>query len=340
MNEYYLCYPDRHVSWTPTDPPTDIWTRAAYFGGIFQVMEKHLRVDDLTFHLTSDYRKLPSYGDDVVAVLQEDELARIPRYADRVLATFTCYGTTQPLRPNPLTHPSYANFLAIARYARNLLLRLPGKLWYGWRQFIDQPVSPIYTIPLGYANLEDIPLKPVEKRSRDVFFSGSIEHRNDWSYLRQWLGTPKYHARKRMLESLKEIENRHPDVQIDVELKDTFMSAVEASSKTYSERMMDAKICPAPRGTSLESFRFFEALRFGCIPIVRALPSRWYYEGAPAIRIDDWQELEGVVLHLLNRPSLLQEKHEAALNWWGSKCSEKAVGKLIAERINEQFYVQ
>jgi len=335
MNEYYLCYPNRHVSWVPTAPPTDAWIRTAYFGDVFQTMEQHLQVDGLTFHLTSDYRKLPSYGDRVVAVLQEDEPARIPRYANRVLATFTCYGTHQPLRSNPLVHPTYANFLAFARHLRNVILRLPGRLRYRWHQYTKKSVSPVYTIPLGYANQEALPLKPIEERSRDVFFSGSVEHRNDSSYLRQWLGTPKYHARRRMLESLKDIKNHHPDVRIDVEVKDTFMSAVEASAETYSERMMDAKICPAPRGTSLESFRFFEALRFGCIPIVHTLPSRWYYDDAPVIRIDDWRELEDVVLHLLNRPSLLQEKHNAALEWWDEYCSEKAIGTFIAKRINQ-----
>lgn len=335
MNDYYLCYPDRFIAWSPFDPPTNEWTRSAYFGGIFEVLEKHLETDDLTIYLTSDFRKLPSYGDDVIAVLQEDEPARVPRYASRVLATFACYGTSQPLRPNPLTHPSCANLLAAVRYTRNFLLRLPGKLRYGWRGFMDQSVPPIYDIPLGYANQVSLPLKRMEERSRDVFFAGSITHHEDPDGLRKWIGTPKYYARKQMLESLQSLDRRYPNVEVDVKSEPTFGSSITSSARDYSKRMMNAKICPAPRGTSLESFRFFEALRFGCIPLIRALPSRWYYDDAPAIRVDDWEELEDVIPHLLDCPARLQKKHDAALDWWESKCSEEAIGRFMAERVNE-----
>jgi hypothetical protein len=107
------------------------------------------------------------------------------------------------------------------------------------------------------------------------------------------------------------------------------------AAEVYSKQMMNAKLCPVPRGTSLESYRFFEALRFGCIPIVEALPARRYYDEAPVIHVTNWSELDRLVPALLDHAQKLREKHEAALHWWRTKCSEKVVGEFMAQRINQ-----
>jgi hypothetical protein len=97
---------------------------------------------------------------------------------------------------------------------------------------------------------------------------------------------------------------------------------------------MNAKLCLVPRGTSYETFRFFEALRYGCIVVTEALPSRWFYEGSPAIQITDWNELETILEKLLKDQNLMQEKHEESLNWWKTRCSEAVVGEYMAEKLN------
>ena len=92
---------------------------------------------------------------------------------------------------------------------------------------------------------------------------------------------------------------------------------------------METKICLVPRGTSFETFRFFEALRYGCVVVTEALPSRWFYKGAPVIQITDWSELEKILEKLLSDKQVLQEKHQESLNWWHKKCSEETVGAYI-----------
>lgn len=333
-NKYFLCYPNEAVPWDIRNPPVDEWTRTRYFGKVLQEVEKTLDSDGFTFYLTANINELPSYGRDVIALLQEDQPSRIPRYVDRVLVTFTCHGTDQPFKPNPFVQPSLPNFLSAIQFVRNAVLGVPGRVRYMWKQ-LSGPVPPIHTIPLGYANQADHPLIPIEERSHDIFFAGSVEHNIDGHGIKQWLGTPKYYARRQMIASLNTIRRQHPDIQVDVQTRTTFQASMEASADAYAQRMMNAKICPVPRGTSLESYRLFEALRFGCIPIVEALPSRWFYDHAPVIQIDDWREIEDLVPELVRDPSLLRQKHEAVLHWWNTRCSEHAVGQFIADKIKK-----
>jgi hypothetical protein len=300
-------------------------------------METHLDHSGLTIYLTSDIHKLPSYGRDVVAVLQEDEPARVPHYFDRVLATFTCYGTQQSLRPNPFLHPTYANLLSGAHYVYNLLRRTPGLLRRKVLQYVRSgTLPPIYTIPLGYANQIDLPVTSILDRSSDLFFAGSVSHRNhDQNVLRRIAGSAKYESRKKLVKTLQNLSERYPSLTVNLQTHSSFSESIHTSAESYSRGMMNAKLCPIPRGTSLESFRFFEAIRYGCIPIVEALPSRRYYDGSPAITITDWAQLHRIVPTLIEDEKSLLRKHHAALDWWATHCSEEATGHFMAQKIQK-----
>ena len=146
-----------------------------------------------------------------------------------------------------------------------------------------------------------------------------------------------------MLHQLDKLMQRMPSIKVDVNLTSSFaLNALHwgtASEDTldadaYSRRMMDSTICPIPRGTSPETYRYFEALRYGCIPITEPLPDHWFYRDAPGIVVQDWSELGDVVDELLADPDLLKRTHRKALAWWEEVCSEEAVGTFIAERIN------
>jgi Methionine biosynthesis protein MetW len=96
---------------------------------------------------------------------------------------------------------------------------------------------------------------------------------------------------------------------------------------------MNSKICLIPRGTSHETYRFFEAIRFGCIPITEALPSHWFYNNSPTIKIKNWHNLSQELEKLLTDSSLIQTKHQEALWWWQNKCSEIAVANYIVNKL-------
>jgi hypothetical protein len=100
----------------------------------------------------------------------------------------------------------------------------------------------------------------------------------------------------------------------------------------YSELVAQTRVCLVPRGNSPETFRFFEALRAGCVVVCESLPDHWYYRGAPVVRLNRWSELSSVVPPLLADSARLDEMHRASLHWWESRCSERAIGHLIAAR--------
>lgn len=352
-NSYYICHRryNEPILWNPSEERPDLSLHTVYFGKVFMAVERALKVQGLSIYLTWDLCRLPDYGDHVVAVVLNDEWSRVPRYFDQVLAVFKCYGTRLPLGGNPLTQPSYLNLLWSAQYLRTQIYRLPSLATYFAKRSLHgilggPPVQPaLFDVPLGYLNQAPLPVKPIGDRTYDVYFSGSVNNRayRRWAPQR-WLQTPKSYSRRRMISEMTALQERRPDFNIKLDVKARYAPRVETAAgdfpgaapdaRSYSEELMDTKICLVPRGTTLETCRFFEGLRYGCVVISEALPSTWYCEGAPVIQVSDWEELEHVVETLLSDERLLQQKHAEALEWWDKVCSEQAVGAFMASQLN------
>jgi hypothetical protein len=345
-NQYYICQ-GRHqepISWNPWEDKltakTDKLECAAYLSQVFAAMDKQLETTGLIFYITRDVHHLPSYGKNVVAILLGDEWSRIPTYFHKVLAVFKWYGSQPMLGCNPLLQPSYLNVLTLIQYLRILVVCLPSSLNYRFQQLKSwvsgiNKLPPVYPLPLGYNTQVELPIKDIEARLTDIFFSGSVVHMplSKWS-LKKWLRTPKTISRREMISNLNQFKEKHPDINVDLSVTPGYHYTVTYDVTSFSERMMNAKICLVPRGTAFETTRFFEAIRYGCILVTEVLPPWWFYEGSPAIQVKNWQELGGILETLLVNPQLRQEKHQEALDWWQSKCSEIAVGTHIAAQLN------
>jgi hypothetical protein len=356
-NQYFICldFDDTApIAWPlygeqPPDAP-DYFTRA------FRAMEQHLTVSGLTVHLTWRLDRLPSTGQDVVAIVLGDEWSRIPAYSPDVLATFKSYGTVPPWDVD-WRRPNRFNALRLLKQVRTYAHFLPTWAHHLRRTLISHlqhrlggapAPAPMYDCPLGYGNQLDLPVRPIHERPTDLFFAGSVEHRDDRSSLRQWLSSPKTIARNAMLDSIETLLARDPALTVDLAVSSAFVlnalhyqTDIEGrvlDETAYSESMMNAKICLVPRGTSPETFRYFEALRYGCVLVTEALPHRWFYDGSPAIQIQNWDELPAIAARLLHDPALLARKQQEALRWWDEVCSPEAVGRHFAETIN--FHAQ
>ena len=354
-NKYFVCIKNQSpIEWNPCSKEPMFGVDSGffttflksnyftYFSKVFADMEEHLKVNEITFYLAwSDVQELPTYGKDVIAIIVEDEWCRIPTFFFKVKATFKCYGIKPTLESNFILNPSYLNFLSVIQFIRNWFMRLPSVLNYTLKKVqanfsLNQFKNPIYDVPLGYANQLDLPLKSLDERIYDLSFLGSVSHREYslWSP-RYWIKTPKQFSRQRMILFLNKIIGKYPDIKIELSFTDNFGASLDTDASIYSEKMMNTKICLIPRGTSLETFRFFEAIRYGCIAITEALPSRWFYDGCPAIQLTDWKDLEMTVKNLLSDRELMQKKSQESLNWWNTKCSEFSVGYYMAQKINE-----
>ncbi|MDF5730696.1 MAG: glycosyltransferase family 1 protein [Rhizonema sp. PD38] len=344
-NHYFICpmrEPLMPIPWDIDDIDNVLDPSCVYFGKIFQVLQKRIKTTNLTFYLTWSLDKLPSYGQHVVVVILGDEMYRIPKYIHAVGAVFKTYSTRPILGCNPFLKPSYKNMMDLLQFLKIWFIRLPGWVSYlipKLKGFQPSTTSlrPIYDVPLGYYKQSELPIKNIEKRQYDVFFAGSLDT-TEYSILSMyyWMKNAKHISRKEMILSLQKIEKKYPEFKIELATALDFGIEVQSTTdkRSYSERLMDTKICLAPRGSVFESFRFFEGLRYGCIVITEALPPRWFYQGAPIIQLNNWNDLDKVLAKLLKDKELLYELHQKSLQWWEEKCSEETVAKYMVEKIN------
>ena len=337
MPRYFLDLPDSTapLAWDPHTGPHPERADTRYFGGVFREMERTLVDPRLDIHLTWDSERLPSYGDRVVAVVLRDETGRIPRYTGRVRAVFKCYGSRPSLGSGPLRHPGPTGVLELAQYVVRWKRWLPGAVAHArllaGRRLRGRPAPPpIEVIPIGTYNQIELPMLGIDERPTDLFFAGSVDHRRS---LRR-LVSPKTRSRREMLAAVRRLGRLRPRLSLDMRVTDGFAASAAGSPEVYSRALMDSRVCLAPRGTSVETFRVLEGLRAGCIVVAERLPPHDFYAGAPILTLDRWRDLERTLGPVLDDPAELRRRHIEALAWWTEHCSEEAIGRRMAERLN------
>lgn len=353
-NMFFVCLPDRREA-VPFDPfryeqgDYPGFIEIDYLAGAFQTLERASTLENLTFYITWNIQELPSYGDDVVVVLMGDEWCRFPSYLGKVRAIFRSHNNWPMYTGKLADGLSYGNVITFLQFMRLHLLGLPGRVAYlaSWCRNLlrgQARKTETYIIPLGYANQLNLPITPLKERTTDLIFMGSLNNQiPDKSSLKYWLQSPKNVAREQMLESAHTLQRKRPDLHIYLQGTEQFTGnlfgkvlLVEDEKTRYSRKMMNARICLVPRGSSLETFRLFEAVRYGCVAICDRLPERWYYSGLPAVQLDNWNNLEGIVEELLGNPDRMQRLHQAALDYWQTACSEAVLGRFIAEQLTAE----
>lgn len=342
-HRFLVCRTGRHpVVWDPPQGNDETGHDVTYMGRALEAAVELLGPSEpLTFILTWDLETLPETGSHVVAIVQGDEDGRIPRWAQEVRATFKCYGTRPPWMPLG-SRPGALEALELAHYARRAALWLPGatrRAWASGRPWRSRP--PIYPVPLGYYNQDELPRIPFAERRWSVSFAGSGLEAPDGRVWRDRVGTPKERARAEMLRALNRLAAARPDLAISTLALAEF-PALQPGEDTdarqltdsYSELLAQTRICLVPRGNSPETFRYFEALRAGCVVVCEPLPDHWFYRRAPTVTVRHWQELGSALGTLLDDPNAGERYHRASLAWWETRCSERALGRYMAERIS------
>jgi hypothetical protein len=292
------------MEWNPDEHPADLRDDVRYWSEAFRMLPHEL---DLTVVLTWSIAELPVEGPDVVAVVLADEGSRRPAYAPRIGCLFKCYGD----RPR-LSRPS-ADRRGIAILLQELRRRMAA---------LRDPRGgpPAYPVPLGLVRPLNVRARPVSERDIDVAFMGSVDEHH------RTLPSAKTISRRAMLAAL-------PPGAL-VRTTTSFGASLQAGAEAYADELGRTKVLLAPRGGSIETFRFYEGMLAGCVVVTEPLPPFWFYEGSPAVVVRDWRTLPKLLERLLSDPLELQRRHEASLDWWTTRLSPPAVGRYMTERLN------
>lgn len=341
-HRYFIASNEGNRSWDPHDPDDAPLPDCGYFSGVFAELERHWEGDPLTVYLTKDTTSLPSYGADVVSLLLNEEWFRTPAYSGEILAVVRNLPGDPWFPWSTLVPPSVGAGYALANHARVLFERRRSmrdgerlRREHGWAT----PTSAnTIDVPLGYYRQPEREIVPIERRGADVYFSGSLAHDLDrkerWKQIaKRTVGNPKTIYRRSMLHAAQDVAERHPEIRAKLTISGEFTRLGSQEVSDYAADMMDARVALVPRGTAAESYRLFEAWRYGSIVICEPLPPRPFLQGAPVITLNSWGELEGPLLSLLADPGRQRELHEASLRWWREVCSEAAVGRRLADQL-------
>lgn len=320
------------VPFEPPDPGPPLRLDTVYFSRMLAEAERRAPVDGLTYYLTWSAERLPRVGDDVVAVVLSDEAARRPAYTDDVRAVFKCYGGRPRLTRRP--QPTQLGAVTALQDLRRIAEAASEQASVAARRLIGRAPRPVHPIPLGYWNQVEVDVPPITERGVDVSFAGSVEEpRHGSSLTGGLLESPKVVSRRQMLAELEGFERENPTRTLDVKTIPSFGAVGREDAGDYSRRLANTKICLVPRGGSVETYRWFEAMRVGCIVISEPMPPFWFYRGSPAIEVADWRELPSILERLLADPAEQRARSAASVDWWNRRLSEEAVGAFVASRL-------
>jgi len=88
----------------------------------------------------------------------------------------------------------------------------------------------------------------------------------------------------------------------------------------YISLLLNTKCVPCPRGQNLETYRFYEALECGCIPIVIDTPGveEWLqkFHGIPFLKLHGWDNAAGLIKHFQENPEQMESYRNALLVGW------------------------
>jgi hypothetical protein len=175
----------------------------------------------------------------------------------------------------------------------------------------DRPdISPeirkkVVLIPLGYHyTLKDGSDNPGEKTPRLPF-------RNmKWSFM----GT-NWQNRATILEPFKQIEPHK------LLLVDTWESKEKIQRQEYISILLDTYFVPCVVGNNNETFRIYEALECGCVPLYVKQNDQdrladWLFEEIGLMPSSSWDEAVKLIQHMLNDLPLLESYRTMILNRW------------------------
>ena len=164
-------------------------------------------------------------------------------------------------------------------------------------------------IPLGFAND-----RGGQSKSNPSF----EERKNIWAFA----GSLDRPGRQNALEILRKV-GPHEE-----QTKPTWSTPAKLTASAYVEHLRNAKFVPCFAGSkSLESYRFYEAIEHGAIPIY--VPSNncsdeytELYGKHPFLGFPSWEKVAEMLPLLVKQPKIMEKHREKLREWWSEKKRE------------------
>ena len=187
-----------------------------------------------------------------------------------------------------------------------------NKFNYVWRAFCSN----------RYFNNKKVSCLPIGYKSGTLFKKEIVERKYKWAFL----GTPHKSSRHDLLFQLSDIEPSffHKTKKFNEKIIDVSeMSGILTSTE----------FIPCPNGfVHPETYRLYEALECGCIPIVENAYK--YYDrlfpNNPFIKIDRWIEAKPVIREWGD--DQIKQKREECRTWWSQYKNQ--LQEFIINKIN------
>ena len=164
------------------------------------------------------------------------------------------------------------------------------------------------TIPLGY-----------HWSSKSITKETALENRlYSWSFTgTDWKG------RSTQLEPLLAIDQNF------VKFFPDWNDPEQLNKDQYLELLQNTIFVPCPEGNNVETYRLYEALECGCIPVFTKLPAVLENSGIPFIQKETWAQIAELIQHFIENPTIMAEYHRSIMLAW---CSYKNKLSLSVEK--------
>ncbi len=153
----------------------------------------------------------------------------------------------------------------------------------------------------------------------------------NWSFAGQITWKP---TRESMIHQMKQVPSYH------IHETFTWEDPNALSVKDYRTTLLNSIFVPCPTGWwNLDSYRVYEALECGCIPIVEKQPFDYFAKflgDNPFITIDSWDQAPLIMNVLLADPVRLEQRRKECVQWWANY--KKAMNEQFKKKIQEAFH--
>lgn len=153
--------------------------------------------------------------------------------------------------------------------------------------------------------------RPIKDRKYDIFFYGQ---------------TFNWH-RQIMFKNLDAFKANHPELNIILGSSESFSKGLPLTE--YQDILENTKIAICPGGNNIETFRFTEAAKCGCVIIAQPKLNYWFYESNPQVIVSRWEQIHDLLPRLLDNLPKMQEISDLTKGYYQFRLSEEAVTKYL-----------